>query len=99
MKFVNLVSLLLIGIWLSPIYVQETADEPTQDVLPEEESADTLKETVEVIGEPDAPPTLDVVRVEGNSITITGEEIERIPADDIEQVIERLVPGAISTAP
>ena len=77
------------------------------DISSEEESADTLEETweetsektVEVLGEPDTPPTLDAVRVEANSITITGEEIERMPAGDIEQVIENLAPGAILTAP
>lgn len=104
MKFASIVFLLLIGIWLSPIYVQETADEPTPDVSSEEESADTLEKTVEVIGEPEAPlqTTLDAVCVEEDStsgITITGEEIEHMPADDIEQVIENLVPGAVNTSP
>jgi len=38
---------------------------------------------------------------EENSVntTITGEEIERMPVDDIEQVLENLVPGAVSTSP
>ncbi|GAH74985.1 unnamed protein product, partial [marine sediment metagenome] len=32
-------------------------------------------------------------------ITITGEEIEYMPVDNIEQAIENLVPGAVSTSP
>jgi hypothetical protein len=53
----------------------------------------------------DIPPTISVTQpipIERDPlecITITGEEIERMPADDIEQVIERLVPGAINTSP
>jgi hypothetical protein len=104
MKFVSLISLVLIGIWLSPIYVQETTDEPTQDVSSEEELSDTLQGTAEVIGEPEKSlqTTLDAVCIEEDSIpgvSITGEEIERMPVDDIEQTLENLVPGVVNTSP
>jgi len=109
MKFTRLVSLLLIGIWLSPIYVQETTDEPTPDVSSEEESADTLEETVEVTGElkheptgrtecSEDPPSI-IEEDPSAGITITGEEIEHMPVDNIEQTLENLVPGVVNTSP
>jgi len=108
MKFTRLVSLLLIGIWLSPIYVQETTDEPTPDVSSEEESADTLEKVVEVTGELknkfetivcfEDPPSI-IEEDPSTGITITGEEIEHMPVDDIEQVLENLVPGVVNTSP
>ena len=111
MPFTRLVSLLWIGIWLSPIYVQETTDEPTPDVSSEEKSADTLEETVEVTDElknksqtilyivsvEESPPIIEDDSSTG--ITITGEEINSMPVDDIEQVLENLVPGAVNTSP
>ena len=72
---------------------------------------DSMDKVVEVIAEPKnkSQTILHIVSVEesppiieddsSTGITITGEEINRMPVDNIEQAIENLVPGAVNTSP
>jgi hypothetical protein len=47
----------------------------------------------------ESPPSLMWGDYITEGITVTGEEIEHMPVDNIEQVLENLVPGAVSTSP
>ena len=47
----------------------------------------------------ESPPSLMWWDYITPGITITGEEIEHMPVDDIEQVLENLVPGVVNTSP
>lgn len=69
---------------------------------------DSVDKVVEVIDE--LKPKFETIECSENSpsiieedpstgITITGEEIEHMPVDDIEQVLENLVPGVVNTSP
>ena len=72
---------------------------------------DSVDKVVEVTGElkNKSQTILHIVSVEESpsiieedpsaGITITGEEIEHMPVDNIEQTLDNLVPGAVSTSP
>ena len=125
MKFVSLLSAILLLTCVSLIQAQTATTETHADISLEAEPSDTLDslskglylhpdsvdKVVEVTGEMKNKPQtiLYIVSVEESppiieddssaGITITGEEINRMPVDNIEQVLENLVPGAVSTSP
>ncbi len=122
MKFVTLLSAILMVTCVSLIQAQTATTETHADISLEAEPSDTLDtlskglylhtdsvgKVVEVTGELkpkfetivcfEDPPSI-IEEDPSTGITITGEEIEHMPADDIEQVLENLVPGAVSTSP
>ncbi|MBA7610143.1 hypothetical protein ES703_17348 [subsurface metagenome] len=122
MKFVTLLSAILMVTCVNLAQAQTATTEALPDISLESELSDTLDtlsqglylhtdsvdKVVEVIDElkpkfetiecsEDPPPIIEEDPSTG--ITITGEEIEHMPADDIEQVLENLVPGVVNTSP
>lgn len=125
MKFVTLLSAILMVTCVSLAQAQTATPEALPDISLEEEPsdgsdslpkgpylhADSVDKVVEVTDElknksqtilyivsvEESPPIIEDDSSAG--ITITGEEIKHMPADDIEQVLENLVPSAVSTSP
>ena len=125
MKFVTLLSAILMVTCVSLAQAQTATTETHADISLEAEPSDTLDtlskvlylhtdsvgKVVEVTGElkpepeptgrtecfEDSPPIIEEDPSTG--ITITGEEIEHMPVDNIEQTLENLVPGVVNTSP
>ncbi|TKJ38481.1 hypothetical protein CEE36_10585 [candidate division TA06 bacterium B3_TA06] len=125
MKFVTLLSAILMVICVSLAQAQTATTETLPDISLEEEPSDgsdslpkgpylhpdSVGKVVEVTDElkNKSQTILHIVSVEesppiieedpSTGITITGEEIEHMPVDNIEQVLENLVPGVVNTSP
>jgi len=62
------------------------------------EVTDELKNKFEtIVSVEESPPIIE--DDSSAEITITGEEINHMPVDNIEQAIENLVPGVVNTSP